>query len=501
MTAAGGSVLILDLDPDSAGEDCATAAKVVRGLGFSVELTCDSAEAAQRVRLAGTDLVIVALAVPSQSILDLVSQFREVDPRLAIILISGRPSLEFVTWALHNGVSAFLTRPLKTEELLSHVHAALEKQKLQRQNENLLETARRQIIERQVSEQALEESERRFYQFMDFFPGLSYIKDDRGRYLFINRYAEQELGWPVRECLGHRNGNMWPQALAEAIARDEAEVIAAAKLLLRVYDLPSSRGAVPHETYLFRISPGSGNFRLGALCLDITERQWAEKTIENYQLRLRALVSQISLNEQRQQRTIAQQLHDDFGRSLTLSKMKVTEALTNELPGETRADLDAAIEHLDHAIKFTRSLTAQLASPVLYELGLESALERLVEDTAEQHELEISIDNDGEPKPLNTDVQMVVYQCVRELLLNIIKHAEAELVSVSIRRSGKHMQLIVSDDGLGFNHDPKKLARVGETGFGLFSIQERLEHLGGGISINSIPGEGTVIRLTVPLET
>jgi len=499
MTAAGGSVLILDLAPGSAGRDCAAAAELVEGLGLSVELTGDSTEAARKVRLAGTDLVIVALDAPSQNVLDLVSQFRQFDHRLAIILISGCPSLEFVTWALHNGVTAFLTRPLKTEELLSHVHAALEKQNLQRQNERLLETARRQILERQASEQALEESERRFYQFMDFFPGLSYIKDDHGRYLYINRYAEQELGWPVSECLGHRNGSMWPETLAETIARDEAEVLATAKHLLRVYDLPSSRGAVPHETYLFRIFQGSGNFRLGALCLDITERRWAEKTIVNYQLRLRALVSRISLNEQRQQRAIAQQLHDDFGRSLTLSKMKVAEALTNELPGEARADLEVVTEHLDHAIKFTRSLTAQLASPVLYELGLESALEKLAEDTAEQHGLEISFDNETGPKPLNTDVQVVVYQCVRELVLNIIKHAEAGHVSVSIRRRGKDMQLIVSDDGIGFNHDPGKLARVGESGFGLFSIQERLEHLGGGISINSFPGEGTVIRMTVPL--
>ena len=135
---------------------------------------------------------------------------------------------------------------------------------------------------------------------------------------------------------------------------------------------------------------------------------------------------------------------------------------------------------------------------MLYELGLEAAVEWLAEQFQAQHGLRIEVDDDGQPKEVEDNVRALVYRAVRELLLNAIKHAQAQNARVSLRREDDKLHVEVADDGRGF--DPTAGNAEDLSGFGLFSIHERMDFIGGSFQIDSAPGQGTRGVVAVPLK-
>ena len=154
---------------------------------------------------------------------------------------------------------------------------------------------------------------------------------------------------------------------------------------------------------------------------------------------------------------------------------------------------------IDQTIQDTRTLTFELSPPVLYELGLEPALEWLVETFRARHNIETSYVDDGEPKPLEPDLSGLLFQSVQELLINAAKHGHPSRIKVSSRRAGNHIFLEVEDNGCGF--DPSQIGSASQSppGFGLFSIRERLGSMGGGVQVRSRPGEGASVVLSADL--
>jgi len=229
----------------------------------------------------------------------------------------------------------------------------------------------------------------------------------------------------------------------------------------------------------------------------IIEHHRARERVLEYQEELRYLASQVSLSEERERRRIAVSLHDRVGHILAIAKFKL-EDLRESVPADA---LDEIIQLIDQTIKDTRSLTFELSPPVLHELGFEAALEWLTKQAREQHPITTEFIDDGLSKPLGEDMRVVLFQAVRELLVNVTKHAHAKTVKVNARRSGDTIQIHVEDDGVGF--DPFEVAshRGKEGGFGLFNINERLGYLNGRMEISSMPGSGTRVTLTAPLKS
>lgn len=228
---------------------------------------------------------------------------------------------------------------------------------------------------------------------------------------------------------------------------------------------------------------------------DITEKKKAEEKIEQYQGELRWLASELSLAEERERRRIANILHDDIGQLLAAARIKLwglLEAMTSE---ELKTQANDARQHVEEAINRARSLTSELSPPILYELGIEAALEWLGERMQKQHGFGFTFDGGNGYMPLDEEVRIFLFTSVRELMVNIVKHAKAQHVRISIKKTGGDVVVGVEDDGVGF------LAREtgwGSSGFGLFSIRERLRHLEGHLHIDSAPGGGTRIILSVP---
>jgi signal transduction histidine kinase len=133
-----------------------------------------------------------------------------------------------------------------------------------------------------------------------------------------------------------------------------------------------------------------------------------------------------------------------------------------------------------------------------FEPAVESWLHRQVQD---RHGIECTFEADESPMELDKETRVVLFDVVREILANVVRHAKAKHVDVRIRRIKGTVQTTVQDDGVGFQ-PPGTGAALSESGrFGLFNIREKLDYLGGSITIESAPGEGTCVVAVVPLKS
>jgi len=238
-----------------------------------------------------------------------------------------------------------------------------------------------------------------------------------------------------------------------------------------------------------------------ALQAEIKERIQTEKKLLEYQQKLRSLASELTLTEERQRRRIATDLHDRIGQALALSKIKLSE-IRNAIPhAQYRKELGEIHELLEQTIQDTRTLTFELSPPVLYELGFEAAVEWLAENFQKQYGIDVHFSDDGKQKSFDDEILTVLFRSVRELLINIAKHAKAKNAIITLETNGKNVQILISDDGIGFD-----ISKIGShvekaRGFGLFNIRERLSLLKGSMEIESEPGNGTRVTLVAPLKS
>ena len=236
---------------------------------------------------------------------------------------------------------------------------------------------------------------------------------------------------------------------------------------------------------------------------EVLQRKRAEEQLASYQADLRSLASQLTLAEERERRRLAVHLHDQIGQNLAISHIKLEELRTSlEEAGSTKlvGELDYLTRLLEQTIKETQSLTFRISPPILYELGLEAALECLADQFSQQHGLLTYFESDRQPKPLDENLKVLLFQAVQELLVNVVKHAQAHSLKISMWREQNLLRLGVEDDGVGFNPLVPVYRQGKGGGFGLFSIKERLRPLGGNLEVKSEPGAGTEIVLSVPLK-
>lgn len=222
-------------------------------------------------------------------------------------------------------------------------------------------------------------------------------------------------------------------------------------------------------------------------------------------VKLRALVTELSRAEERERRRLAVELHDYLAQSLALGKIAVGRA-DQMIKGPTislgaKDALLEARQALDSAISYTRTLIAELSPMVLYDLGLLAAL-RWLADQMKHHNLAVEVIGLSQELNLKEEQAVFLFQCVRELLWNVIKHAETNRARVFYNFADGFIELSVEDFGKGISLDVSALHNLGRAGerFGLFSIRERLEQQGGCFHIESNLGRGTRVTLRMPSE-
>lgn len=213
--------------------------------------------------------------------------------------------------------------------------------------------------------------------------------------------------------------------------------------------------------------------------------------IQQYQTQLRELASELAMAEERERRAIAVDLHDHIGQTLALARMKLGELRGDMIFQGYDRQITAIQRLVEEAIRYTRTLTSELSSPVLYELGFLAGISSLASQLQEKHGLEIHVQDDGFSSTLEHGTAVLLYKSVRELLINVIKHAKATSATVTLGRGF----IAVSDNGQGFAAKAPDENGERPKVFGLFSIRERLAHVGGAMEIDSAPGRGTTVCL------
>jgi len=246
-----------------------------------------------------------------------------------------------------------------------------------------------------------------------------------------------------------------------------------------------------------------GKRLLFSIIHDITKRKQDEEQIQAYQKQLRCLSSELTLAEARERERIAVQLHDTIGQDLALSLMKLGSIRREAFTAGVLKPLDEGMNLIEKAVHDTQTLTFDLGFiTLLKRFGYERTTAQWLEkQVREAHGLQTEFADDGCAKPLTDEVRILLFEAVRELLVNVIKHAQARHVKVSVVKKDRRIEVEVQDDGIGMPAENVRefMPRFGGGGFGLFSIRERLNHMGGELIIQSNQGRGTRVILRAPL--
>jgi signal transduction histidine kinase len=231
------------------------------------------------------------------------------------------------------------------------------------------------------------------------------------------------------------------------------------------------------------------------------ERRVAKRTAEAVERaqKLRLLSAELSLAEEAERRRIAEMLHEDLQQLLVAARMQLAALCRAPDAAQREAIAREIADVLERSFKLTRSLSVELAPPVLYEHGLAAALEWLAAETHKNYNVEVIVEADSLANPKPPDVRIFLFRAVRELLLNSLKHAGGSAVHITMQpRRPDKVRIVVADDGPGFDPNSLDNKRTDSQTVGLLNIRERVSSFGGKFHINSGPKRGTRITLSLP---
>ena len=233
---------------------------------------------------------------------------------------------------------------------------------------------------------------------------------------------------------------------------------------------------------------------------DITERKNMEKkNIQNFKRKMKSLSHKLTLAEEHERKRIATTLHAEVGQILAFLKIKIAELKEKVSSPNNEELLKEVYKLVQNAITSTRSLMSQISPSILYELGFIPAVDWLAENILKENNIKYEFKTDGRKINITDDLSILLFQAVRELLTNIRKHAKAGKVKISIKTKGKNVQIVVSDNGVGFDVSSLDSYVERDVGFGLLNIRSRIDVVGGHFEIESHKNKGTKIKLEVPL--
>jgi PAS domain S-box-containing protein len=363
----------------------------------------------------------------------------------------------------------------------------------------------RDISHRQRTERALKAKEAELELIAETTP-LILIRCSRDlRYLFANRAAaalfnltpDEMIGKPIIDIMGQEAFSIIKPRIEQVLQGEPVEFEA---------ELPYT-GTGPrwvHVNYLPERDEYGHVIGWVASIVDITKRKKAEEAlnqltetleerVEERTLQVRQLASELVTAEQAVRRRIAHLLHDDLQQMLYATEMQLT-FLRDDI-GE-KDQVDAVAGNIRQALSLTRQLAVELSPPVLEGAGLYETLTWLAQHMADAYQLQVSVEASDIPLTASEEQRILLYQNVRELLFNVVKHAGVQTAQVTLQAQVDGLTVTVSDHGLGF--DLTALAAKEKSHFGLHSVHERLQLFGGRATIDSQPGTGTRVTLFLP---
>ena len=336
-------------------------------------------------------------------------------------------------------------------------------------------------------------SEERYRELFENSRDAIYVHDLGGRYVLVNRAAEELSGYQRDEILGkHYSNFIAPRHLREARENFCRKLDVPIETTYEAEVVCRNGVRIPVEVSSRMIYENGEAVGVQGTVRDITERKRAQEILQTYSHRL------IEAQEAERQ-NIAQELDDKISHVLSELRDKLT-SLQNETEAtRAQSQIVEAIERVDEALIQIRDLSQDLRTSQLDELGLAAALRWYVTRYTMRSGIAAEVIGDSAMGTLPHEVETACFRIMQEALANTARHSRATRATVQIERRNGQLHLAVHDNGIGFNSrkllDGATAARVP----GLRGMQERALAIRGQIEINSRPGSGTDIILDVPL--
>lgn len=338
--------------------------------------------------------------------------------------------------------------------------------------------------------------------------------DEQGTITTCNAAAERMFGYESAEMIGSNVKMLMPAPyhdeydtyIEHYIRTGERKIIGIGREASgrckdgTVFPLELSVSEIQH----------SGRKAYTGIVRDVSERKEAVEQLREINVtldqrvrerteQLQTMVAEVTAAEERERRAVAQDLHDGLAQMLSMVSVRLETLIKDGAGDGWREHLSDIRDLVSEANTSVRSLALQLSPPVLYQLGLIPALDWLGDEMQRLYGLKVTMNDDGEPKPLRQVERAILFRAVRELLVNIAKHARVSEAHIATERRDNHLTITVRDKGVGFQ--PETVLGGANRTLGLFSVHERLAFVGGSVDFISGNGEGTTVRLTAPLET
>ncbi|MFM9972350.1 MAG: ATP-binding protein [Burkholderiales bacterium] len=325
------------------------------------------------------------------------------------------------------------------------------------------------------------------------------LERSTGRIIRCNDVVRAKLGFSSRDILGQPISKLARPSTNALYPQDWNAIDAKSNVAACEVEVARKNGGYidAHMTQAdVRDATGRLAFGVALLRARPPESSAIESHPDNPE-RLRALIHALSVAEERERRRIAAGLHDELGQLLAITKLKVGRLADTSGATEREALINDIRGLIDQAAKATRTTTFELSSPVLQQLGLDAAIQSCGDRMQDLYGFRFSFQSDRTRTDLPYETTVVLLRVVRELLFNIHKHARARTVNVAVKNERGLVTIRTSDDGVGFSTATRETRITSQGGFGLLSAEGQIHAIGGQMVIDSSPGAGTRVTISV----
>lgn len=359
------------------------------------------------------------------------------------------------------------------------------------------------ITKRKIAEEALRKGERRFAAIMANMPGLAWIKDTEGRFVYLNESAANFTSDPSN-WRGKTDFDLWPVEMAIQYRASDTMVFDRGVVVSTVEPF---RGADGMSRYVlvnkFPIFDSDGTVaQVGGLGMDITDRKRAEELLENSKEQLRALTAKLQNVREEESIRLSREIHDELGHALTgmnMDLMWVQRRLEKEksplLRAHFRRRLKAMLTSLETMGRTVQRIAAELRPGMLDDLGLAATLEWQAEEFESRTGIRCQWETTPSAVALDLEKSTGLFRIFQEILSNVARHSAAQTVKLTLMQTSDELVLKVADDGKGFSQ--KKL--VDHASLGLLGMRERAALIGGQVRIRTRLGKGSTVTITCPV--
>jgi len=363
------------------------------------------------------------------------------------------------------------------------------------------------MTERKQAEAALRGSETKLRQIMDLVPHMIFAKNIRGKFLLANQAVAEAYGVTVEELMGSQDKDYHkPGKELEQFLSDDKQVITSG----RPKFIPEEgfvdvfgNERILQTTKIPFMMAGMDEAAVLGIAVDITWRKQIEEELKQSHRQLRALASRVHEVREEESASIAREIHDELGQTLTGLKLDlawvqrrlvdlpasaVNEAILEKLSSMTR--------EVDNTVHAVRRISTQLRPVVLDDLGLVGALEWQAREFENRTQINCQLDVEADIQELAPEPSTAVFRIFQEILTNVARHAEANRVTVRLSNEDDSLVLRVSDNGRGISQEDIRSTRA----LGILGMKERAQVCGGEVLIRRLPNGGTRVTVRVPLQ-